>query len=256
MLIRCADFETTGLNPADGAGVCEIGWCDLIGLGDPIEWQVTKPFSILVNPGHKIPPEMSAIHHITDAMVAKAPRFGETAAGLLKGPPRALCAHNARFEQAFFTVQVPWICTYRVAVTIAPQAPSHSLQALRYWATLGCDDDLAMPPHRAGPDAYVNAVLLARLLNKTSVEEMLKISAGPVILPRFHFGEHAGKPIAQVPTSYLAWIVEKSKGPWDADVMATAQHYLAERRAADRARGPVNADAVAAAQRAVEGNRP
>jgi len=35
---------------------------------------------------------------------------------------------------------------------------------LRYWRNLVLDPALAMPPHRAGPDAYVTACLLAELL--------------------------------------------------------------------------------------------
>jgi exodeoxyribonuclease X len=34
---------------------------------------------------------------------------------------------------------------------------------------------------------------------------MLEISNDPALLPRFSFGEHKGKPIAEVPSDYLEW---------------------------------------------------
>ena len=49
----------------------------------------------------------------------------------------------------------------------------HSNQVLRYWLGLRLDADLAMPPHRAGPDAYVTAHLLLRMMALASVEQMI-----------------------------------------------------------------------------------
>lgn len=139
-----------------------------------------------------------------------------------------LCAFNSRFEQKFFTVPAPWLDPYRVALHLAPQAPSHSLQALRYWLRLELNKERASPPHRASADTYITAALLQRMLAKLSVEEMLKISSRPAILPRLTFGKHAMQPLEDVPTGYLHWIVENITD--DEDVLATARHHLELRK--------------------------
>lgn len=76
MLIRVLDLETTGFHPPE-AGVCEIGWCDLVAerldtAGEPTGWWVHGPGWSYVDPGHPIPPETSAVHHIVDEDVRGA----------------------------------------------------------------------------------------------------------------------------------------------------------------------------------------
>lgn len=237
MIIRCLDVETTGLELPDAA-VCEIGWCDIL-LHEDGRIEVLGPGSTLVKPPHSIPPAMSAIHHIVDGDVVDAPPLNDAIAIVQGGAPEVYAAHHATFERKFLTLSAPWICSYKVAITLAPSAPEYKLQTLRYWSKLDVDPALASPPHRAGPDAYVCACLLARMLPKMPAEDMIRVSAAPVLLPRLHFGEHAGKPIEEVPWSYFNWIVHKSKGPWDEDVMHTAKHHLARLTAAQRSRSPV-----------------
>lgn len=222
-IIRCVDFETLGLNAEDG--VCELGWTD-IEVVDGRPPMVTGPTSILVNPGRPIPPQASGVHHITDAMVDGKQPFSVCAAQLLHGGP-LLCAHNAVFEQQFFTVPAQWICSWRVAVTLAPNAPDHKLQTLRYWLKLDLEPEFVREPHRAGPDSYICAHLVSRMLRKLTPEQMVEISNKPVILPKFHFGEHAGKPLAEVPTGYLEWMLKPKDKPFGPDERATALHYVA-----------------------------
>ena len=223
MIIRCIDVETLGLLPKDG--VCEVGWCDLMpdqtGNGHTV---VGLPHARFVDPGRPIPPAASAVHHITDEMVRGAPPLAEVLAEATHGAP-ALAAHVAKFEQQFVAAPVPWVCTWKIAVRLAPNAPEFKLQTLRYWCKLQADPELASPPHRAGPDAYICALLLSRMLAKMPLAEMVKLSAGPVLLPRFGFGKHAGVPLAEVPPDYLEWIVNKSEMT-DENVLHTARHYL------------------------------
>lgn len=101
---------------------------------------------------------------------------------------------------------------------------------LRYWLKLDLDRDLASPPHRALPDAYVTAHLLRRLLALRPIDRLVQISAESGFVPRFTFGKHYGKSFKEVLAAdhgYLEWIVEKSD--LDVDVKATAQYWL-ERR--------------------------
>lgn len=242
MIIRIVDVETCGL-PPDNAQIVEVATVDLVAkqVGDnpndpaSIAWERGKTWESLVNPQRKIPPEASAIHHITNEMVKNAP-YIEGLPNFFEGAD-VLCAHNAKFEREVFSLYGPhgienakWICSYKVGVLLFPDAPNHKNQTLRYYLGLKLADPGIATPHRAMGDAYVTAALMRTFLRSAPVEEMIEVSAGPILLPRLSFGEHAMKPIADVPRSYLDWIVNKSKGPWDEDVLHTAKHYLAENR--------------------------
>lgn len=212
-VIRVIDFETTGLPP--DAAVCEVGWCDIT------DGVIGTPVSMLCNPGRPIPPDAMAVHHITEADVADAPPFAEVTRHL--DGADVLAAHRCEFERHFFDGSKPWVCTWKVAIRLAPRAPGHSNQILRYWLKLAVDAALASPPHRAGPDAYVTAHLLARMLAKLSVEEMVALTAEPALLPYFAFGKHAMRPIEEVPDDYLDWCLRQDM---DADVKHTCRHHL------------------------------
>lgn len=239
IIIRAVDFETTGLPPEgdlakDAAkrlgaypAIVEIGWCDLCVSPNSAsaDWLVDVPVSHLVNPGKAIPPEASAIHHITDDDVKGSP--DRTAIRpLLVGKAAVFAAHNAAFEQAFFTgAGLPWICTLKAARRVWPNAPSHSNQALRYWLGLKTDSSLASPAHRAGPDAYVTALLLRRLFESgATLEQMLEWTTLPSLLPQVTFGKHRGKSWSELPLDYLEWLANKSD--MDVDTKFTAKHWI------------------------------
>ena len=63
------DTETTGISP-ETERIVEIA------AYDPVQG---KEFVELVNPGKPIPPQASAVHKITDEMVADSPSFKEVA---------------------------------------------------------------------------------------------------------------------------------------------------------------------------------
>lgn len=226
MILRAIDFECTGLDPAkDAAEVIEIGYVDI--TGD--EWIIGTPRSILVRPIRPIPAISSAVHHITDADVAGAQPFSVAAVPLLEnGSDTVLCAHYAKYEKQFFTVPARWVDTWKVAIHLAPKAPGHKLQELRYFLKLDVDKKLAEPPHRAAPDAYVCAVLVKRMIAVLNVEQMIDISSRPAILPFLIFGKHAMKPIEEIDSSYLHWIIDNIDD--NEDVVYTARHHLELRK--------------------------
>jgi exodeoxyribonuclease X len=220
-LIRVIDFETTGMPP--DAAICEIGWAD-IGEGAYQGHQ-----SVICNPGRPMPPEARAVHHLSDADCANGISVTEGLRVLMAGAD-VFCAHNVVFEQAFFAGgDRPWICTLKVARRLWPECPSHSNQCLRYWLGLNIADLLAMPPHRAGPDAYVTAEILRVALGEATVEQMIAWTKLPSLLPSVTFGKHRGTPWPDLPWDYLQWVAFKSD--LDADTKFTARYYLENRGA-------------------------
>lgn len=212
MKIRVIDFETTGVPEDQVKGVCEIGWTD---LSD--DWKFDGPHSMLVNPGHPIPPVTRAIHHISDADVADAVSPDVAFQSLMNGmePGDAFAAHNAKFERAFFGGGAfPWICTLQCARHLFPDAPGHSNQVLRYHLGVDGDDGFdpaaAMPPHRAGPDTLVTAYILSRLVFASNVKRLIELTSEPVVLRNVTFGKHRGAKWADLPRDYLEWIAFKS----------------------------------------------
>lgn len=233
-LFRCLDLETTGIpSETERHAIVEAGWCDIL-LIDPkqVLFTIQEPQTMLCNPGRVIPPEAMAVHHLRDEDVATAPG-PDVVCRELGAKGDYFVAHVADFEQQFFGGgERPWLDTWKGALRAWPSAPSHSLQVLRYHLKLDerplFERDLAFPPHRAGPDAYVCAFLLVELLRLMSIEQLLKFSRGPALLAKVTFGKHFGKTWAWVgehERGYIHWILEKSDIT-DRDIRATAKYYL------------------------------
>jgi exodeoxyribonuclease X len=208
--LRVIDLETTGTEPP--AEIIEFGRVD-VEIGPP-GTTVEPPLAWLYRPLRGIPPETMAVHHITEADLRPdtpvcTPEHLHSA--VWSGPtPAALVAHSCAFERQFITEAttgaIPWICTYKVAMHIWPDAPRHSNQVLRYWRNLVLDNALAMPPHRAGPDAWVTAHLLADLAQYATFDQMVAWTKEPRPMPKLTFGKHRGQAWAQVPVDYLDWM--------------------------------------------------
>lgn len=225
MNILIIDVETTGLDHAT-AKVVEIAGV----LVDSERRLIVAERSSLVNPGVLIPPDARSAHHISDYDVHDKPVF-EEAMALLVGDlaPFTPCAHYAEYDSGFFKEYGwgEWICTMRCAKHVWPDAPSYSNQTLRYYvpeldhfANMG---GRAMPPHRAGPDAWVTAHLVIAMLKERSAEELLVLTKTPVLLKKVGFGKHFGLEWKAVPRDYLKWLL--NKGDFDMDVMHTARHW-------------------------------
>ncbi len=231
-LVRVIDLETTGNSTADG-GVVEIGWQDVI--GDANDWRVDgAPGATLINPGKPITPNTAAIHHIIDADVVDAPGFQHAAPDILRaapGPaPAALAAHRAAFEQRWctpnFTGGLPWICTYKCALRLWPDAPTHSNQGLRYWRMPeSLDRATGLPAHRAGPDAYVTAHHLRDMLALADLQTLLAWSAEPALLVRVPFGPFRGRRWDELDDASLEQVISGG----NADVAFTRREEIARR---------------------------
>lgn len=101
--VAIVDIESTGLDPIVDH-VVELA----VVIGR--RGEVTHRQSWLVNPGMPIPAEASAVHGITDALVADLPGFADVAIEL--GAVLEGClvgAYNARFDRAFIAAE--WLRT-------------------------------------------------------------------------------------------------------------------------------------------------
>lgn len=238
MIIRSIDFETTGEPKEDAPqAICEAGWCDVhLHLVDPQtglrQPEIGAPQAMLVNPGRPMPPDARAVHHISDEDVASAPPPDLACAKLMQDRPDFFCAHNADFEREFFGGGgIPFICTYKVAVRLWPEAQSHSLQFLRYSLGLNIDQGAGLPAHRAGPDAYVGAALMARIIKHEEapdLDTMVRWSNGPALLSKIAFGKHKGTLWKDVDSGFLKWIIDPARD-FSRDVKATAKYWLKQK---------------------------
>jgi exodeoxyribonuclease X len=233
--LRVIDLETTGNSFTDG-GVVEIGWQDVVPDGQD-QWALHgNPQAVLVDPGKPISAATSSIHHIIDEDVAGAPAWLSVAPDILRGAPgpapMALVAHRASFEQRWcgpaLSGDLPWICTYKSALRIWPDAPGHSNQGLRYWRRPeGLDRAVGLPAHRAGPDAYVTAFHLRDLLRHASVAELVAWSAEPALLVKVPYGKLRGRRFRDLPGDDLERLLSGERV--DGDLAFSVRHELARR---------------------------
>lgn len=164
------DLETTGGSPADSA-ITEIGAVKVRG------GEVIGEFQTLVNPGATIPPFITVLTGITDAMVIEAPKIGEALFSLLEflGSPdeTVIVAHNAPFDLGFLKAAAlkfaikwpafPIIDTARISryVLTKEEVPNFKLSSLATF--FGAKND---PEHRALADARATVDVLHGVIER------------------------------------------------------------------------------------------
>lgn len=228
-IIRVWDCETTGTQEDEGAEIIELGRVDL----DLATGQIGNEWTALAKPERPIGPETMAVHHIRNEDVADAEPAWKLWGPFFDGCGEndILAAHRADFEQHFHDGSGrAWICTYKCALIVWPDAPGHSNQTLRYWLDVPIDRALAEPPHRALPDARVTALILSRLLQERTVDELISYSKWPALLVKCNLGQHRGKLWKDVDSGFLEWVLGKD---FDADTKFTCRYWLKKRREAD-----------------------
>lgn len=228
------DLETTGLNPATDC-VVEIAGVPVLG------GKVLTGASSLVTPGRRVPPEARAVHHISDEELRTAPQLPQAIANVFVAIDQpgerleCLVAHNAGFDRGFigqfFPSNIPWLCTWRCAMHLYPDAPSYGNSVLRYFLGIEFDaardaDGDACLPHRALYDATVTAYVLQRMLETRTVAELLDLQDRPVLQRTCRFGKHRGTLWSDVPRDYLGWVLRQDNPPFEGDVLHTAKYWL------------------------------
>jgi len=130
------DTETTGLSPAGGDRMVEIGCVELFN-----RVETGRHFHAYFNPERPMPSEAEAVHGLTNVFLSDKPKFGERAEELLAFlEDSPLVAHNASFDFGFLNHELGHcghaaICTSRMVDTLVlartrhPGA-KHSLDAL------------------------------------------------------------------------------------------------------------------------------
>nr|WP_321507161.1 exonuclease domain-containing protein [uncultured Celeribacter sp.] len=161
------DTETTGLLPSQGDEICQIAALRVVN-GKIVQ---TETLDMLVNPGRPIPPSSTQVHHITDAMVAEAPRIEIAGRALHRFTREAvLVAHNAPFDLEFLRrheagigakFTQPVLDTVLLSAIVFGQSQDHTLDAI--CARLG----ITIPPearHTAMGDTQATAEAFLKML--------------------------------------------------------------------------------------------
>jgi DNA polymerase-3 subunit epsilon len=183
------DVETTGLNPAYGHRICEVG-CLRVCNGEELD-----RFESLVDPRRPISPGAFRVNRITVEMPRGAPAFEQIAGPLLEViEGTVLVAHNAPFDLGFLAAELgsarlpvpenPVVDTLALARR-AYRLPRNSLSAVV--AALGVT---VSPTHRALSDVQATWGVLERIIEDlerrqgiTTLGQLIEFQGGPVPYP-------------------------------------------------------------------------
>ncbi len=186
------DLETTG-GSVERCAITEVGAIKVRG------GECLGTFQSLVNPGMPIPPEITVLTGITQAMVIPAPRiepvlaaFDEFSSGTV------IVGHNVRFDLSFLAaarrasgwapMTNPWVDTCALARRLVrDEVPNCRLSTLARSFRLS-----HQPSHRALDDALATADLLHFLLERAAAYGVLGLD-DLLALPRINAHPQAAK---------------------------------------------------------------
>lgn len=201
------DTETTGIK-AEVDRVVEIAAYDM---------DRDISFQRLIQPTIPIPKEASAVHHITDDMVADAPPFSGILDEFVEfcGEDAMLIAHNNdafdihflrhEFQRCDRSLPSTWryFDTLKWARRYRSDLPRHALQYLR--EVYGFAANTA---HRALDDVIILQKVYCAMVDNLTAEQAWDLLQGNEPLPTtMPFGKHQGKPLTEVPKNYLQWLL-------------------------------------------------
>ncbi|MCX6762019.1 MAG: exonuclease domain-containing protein [Candidatus Moranbacteria bacterium] len=232
------DTETTGIGPDDR--LCQVAY----------KFQDAEN-EALFKPPVPISIDAMAVAHITNKMVADKELFLDSAmhkklAEIFSGD-HILVAHNAGFDAEMLKREKlepkNLIDTFKLAqyLDASGEIPKYALQYLRYY------HDLEVPNAQAH-DALGDIRVLERLFDfyfekmltggkdeAIIIQEMLDVSARPVLVKKFNFGKYIGMSVADVAgkdRNYLQWLLNEKVRARDQEEnndenwIYTLEHYL------------------------------
>jgi DNA polymerase-3 subunit epsilon len=220
------DTETTGLNPAGGDRMVEIGCIEIVN-----RVETGRTFHAYFNPDRDMPFEAQEVHGLSNLFLSDKPRFSERVEELLEFlEDSPLVAHNAGFDFGFLNHELekcgrPSVSMSRMRDTlqlarIRHPGAKHSLDAL--CMRFGIDRS-----HRVKHGALLDAQLLAQVYVELTGGRQIGLglvaeagtvtvqqSAGPVIVrvprpPRPH------APLAEELERHRAFIAKLVNPLWE-----------------------------------------
>jgi DNA polymerase-3 subunit epsilon len=181
------DTETTGLNPAGGDRIVEIGCIEMLN-----RVETGRHFHCYFNPERDMPFEAQEVHGLTNLFLSDKPRFWEKVDELLHFiGDSPLVAHNAGFDFGFLNFELekcgkPTVSLGRMVDTLTlarskhPGA-KHSLDAL--CMRFGIDRSQRVK-HGALLDAQLLAQVYVELTGGRQIGLGLVAEAGTVSVPQ------------------------------------------------------------------------
>jgi exodeoxyribonuclease X len=237
MTVIFFDTETTGIGEQDR--LCQLAIKER-GISEP-----------LINARYKPPVPISfaamGVHHITQKMVDSEPSFRDAPQyaeikNLFEQETIISVAHNAAFDLGMLAREEVFpsrtICTYKVAYALDTDSKleQYKLQYLRYMLGL----EIEATAHDAMGDVLILEAVFEYLLSQlvkeygneeTALQEMLEISARPMLFTTIRFGKYKGKrleEIVQIDRGYLSWLLgqKRDKPKGEEDWIYTLEQYL------------------------------
>lgn len=225
----CMDCETTGLDPKEDR-VIEVAVATF-----NTKQGIIEEFTSLINPGRPIPAESTAIHHITDQMVADQPAIDAVLPhilSLIKG--HTIIGHGISFDIELIALAAerinliqtlrknPTLDTLRMA-RLYGKSPTNSLEQLRKHFMI--EEEGA---HRAMSDVSVNiAVFLNLIKDYRHLEQLEAVLEKPIQMAIMPLGKYKGRSIKDLPNEYLQWASRQS---FDRDLLFTLRSEIKRRK--------------------------
>ncbi|MDE7403012.1 MAG: 3'-5' exonuclease [Muribaculaceae bacterium] len=222
------DLETTGISTTNDR-IIEISWIKVYPDGHE------DSETLRINPSMPIPPASTAVHHITDADVADAPKFSEVAGHLYDTfDDSDLAGYNSNkfdvpmlieeFSRAGLNFRVYGRKFIDVQNIFHKMEPRTLVGAYKFY----CGKDLTQA-HSANADTRATYEVLLSQLERydnlsNDVASLAEFSrsgravdlAGRIVLndagePTFNFGKHKGKKVKDVfrtERSFYSWMMQ------------------------------------------------
>jgi DNA polymerase-3 subunit epsilon len=156
------DTETTGLSPASGDRMVEIGCVEIVN-----RIETGRQFHAYFNPDREMPSEAEAVHGLSTIFLSDKPRFADKATEFLEFiEDSPLVAHNASFDFGFLNHELSH-CG-RAAVSMSRMVDTLTLARSKHPGAKHSLDALCMRfgidrSHRVKHGALLDAQLLAQV---------------------------------------------------------------------------------------------
>lgn len=205
------DVETTGLSPI----ACRL--VELSGVKFHISEGEDSNFSRLINPGEPIPPEVSLIHGINDAMVVDEPTADVVLTEFIDFADNTIMiAHNAGFDVEFIKVQalkskLPLlknlvVDTLHLAQVVLSDVPNYKLKTLsEHFGFAGSQY------HRALDDSIYVKKLFCELLKLSQIQDLDSLIETGAVQPFDSYGKSGGPPRGSQHLPLLRSAIEASQ---------------------------------------------